>query len=1299
MADFSWNREQEIAINSKAKTMLVAAAAGSGKTAVMVQRIIELIKSGKPIDKMLIVTFTNASTADMKEKIRKAVKKEIFDSEDAKKRELFRTQLDAINRANISNFHGFAMNVIKQFFYKLPDLEPGFRVEEELRLKLIKNQVMDNLMYEYFNGTDEEHRKFIAFLDSYTDGRRFARFKEQVLALHESIRNIPNYMVEIPDMIEKMKGIKTGEDFLNYNDNRNRYVKIVESMVDKLLEDYYRARKDAENADHKLLSEKVIIPLRIAPAEKIKAAVNLGEFASALDLVREISSIRYSIPSSKESNISKEEKVSLRQAKDDFDKNFLSAKSLKGKHSLIGDIEKNLGILTNDGDYLDGEVRYYRKTLDNAEFMLNFTLEFDRRYSKAKKDAGVIDFSDIEHFAIEILKDQVACDFYRKKFGYIFVDEYQDTSALQEYVIQRIASDSQLFMVGDIKQSIYSFRKAEPSIFLSKYEGFVHERDLKINNSENRGEVEGNSGTGYAEESREELEPTGIDETDQEVVVDLSANYRSKIEILEEVNNLFSDTMEGYDENSSLKHGAPNPTDLRYKPVYYFVDDENESFDGRDRAELEAIAIAKIIKEHLGKEYYDSKEAAVKKIGYGDIVILSKAVKNHGTKMARKLEELGIPVYVTKKGDFFDAIEVRIFFNLLQVINNRLLDLPLLSVLHSELFGFTEAELAEIALSKEQYFYLKMMEYVDKGRDQILKNKITAFDDLIKAFSEFSMENNLDVLLWKVMQETGYFLMVGAMPMGEMRQANLQYLVELALDYENNGNTGLSGFLESLNKIKTDETLMMEEADTVGEGRNAVRIMTIHQSKGLEFPMVILARYNNRLKGNNTDNTWAFNKDIGLGLPGKEGLFSQGKKTILQELIEDTKKKGDMEEYLRLLYVALTRATDILNVVGVRQASTSESFATLAEWKGCVEKISVSELDEFVEHYYGLKGDEVEVIAQQSANDEIGCNSVEKIGDAAELLSEAGEVSSSNETIQIVNGDAKKSVYERLNYRYPFEAAALISPKYTATEVNKMMTYAEEDEGVQVPELAGVGSSKAADKSGMGRNHGLPDVPSKEPGAKTPARPLARPSFLAAKEAPGAARRGSLYHKFLELASYPDGAAAGSAYLDKLAEEMLAKGIITKEEMKTVDLALISDFFKTDLAHRMAKADEKGLLFKEHKFIYATSSEDEIFEGLGDRIRKGAEKESLILQGIMDAFFIEEDEKGEKYFVLVDFKTNRVDTDKIDSEIERIKNTYEKQMITYSKALESSYLLTKDEYMPVREKVIYLIGAKICIDF
>lgn len=1231
MAGFSWNREQNIAIQSKAKAILVAAAAGSGKTAVMVQRIIELIKAGTPIDKMLIVTFTNASTADMKGKIRKAVKKEISDSDDRRKRELFRKQLDSLGRANISNFHGFAMNVIKQFFHKLPDLEPGFRVEDDLRLKLIKSQVMDDLFYEYFNRDDEEYQKFTEFLDSYTDGRKFVKVKEQILELHESFRNIPNYMIEIPEMIDKMKGIRTGDDFLNYNDNRNRYIERVKNLAEVIYKDYHCAKNDAKDKGYDELLGKVIIPLREAPAEKLKDKINSEDFESALNSARDLSNLKYSLPSAKELNVTSDERKMLQQQKKSFDEGSLNAKSLKGRHKLLEEVVKILKILTRNGDDLDGEVAYYRKTLNNAEFILNFTLEFDRRYSKAKREAGVIDFSDIEHFAIEILNDRGACDFYRKKFDYIFVDEYQDTSALQEYVIQKIAADSSLFMVGDIKQSIYSFRKADPSIFLSKYEGFTHERNMNTQNGYDSGTGIGGRGDG-----------DGIEESDEEIVVDLSANYRSKIEILDEVNKIFFDTMTGYDENSSLKHGAPNPTDLHHEPVYYLVNDDKENFKGRDRAELEAVAIAKIITESLGKKYYDSKDETIKGIGYGDIVILSKAVKNHGTKMARKLEEFGIPVYVTKKGDFFDAIEVRIFFNLLQVINNRLLDLPLLSVLHSELFEFSEAELAEIALSKEQYFYLKMMDYLDRGRNQELRDKISAFDTLIKDFSEFSMENDLDVLLWKVMQDTGYFLSVGAMPMGELRQGNLQYLVELAFEYENNGNTGLSGFLETLNKIKTDETLMMEETDAAGEGRNAVRIMTIHQSKGLEFPMVILARYNNALRAGNMERAWAFNKDLGLALPGKEGIFSQGKKTILQEMIEAIKYKENMEEYLRLLYVALTRATDILNVVGVCPASSVESFATLAEWHGRKEEIGIEELDDFA---------------------------------AMTELPESIE----NQHVDIdVDENVKRAVYERLSYRYPFEDAGLVSPKYSATEVNKMPFYGEEYAVGQAPGLTAV--------NGQDYESNI------QPQAMT------RPRFLADQVTPGAAGRGSLYHKILEMSSYSDGVAEGYAYLKQLSKDMVAKDIMTEEELKTVNINLIADFFNTDLARRMAKAAERGLLFKEQKFIYSTDADDEIFHGLDERIKLGANKDDLMLQGIIDAFFIEEDEKGEKYFVLVDFKTNRIDVNIIDREIERIKKTYEKQMLIYEKALENSYLISTEEHIPVKERIIYLIGTKICIN-
>lgn len=1194
MADVKWNREQNIAIHARAKDILVAAAAGSGKTAVMVERVVRLILSGVPLEKMLIVTFTNASTAEMKSRIRKALKNGIEKSDEPEERRIFREQLDSLATADISNFHGFAMKIINQFFHKLPELEPGYRVEDELKIRAISGDVVDKLFYDYFNSQDEKHQKFLAFLDDYSNGRTFGDIKNKIIALHGEIRNIPRYEDVVSRMIDDYRRIENQDDLDAYLRSKE---KIAKYYVDIIEENNSKAKKSKKKAEEN------------------------------------------------EDN------------KEELFKPTLNA-------------------------------------LKQAAFIMELELDFDERFRLAKKDAGVIDFSDIEHFAIKLLDEESVADFYSKKFEYIFVDEYQDTSALQEYFIEKISKKSSLFMVGDIKQSIYRFRNAEPQIFQDKYDRFTPEKDAL-----------------FAAACEVELSDGDFDFKDQSIRIDLSANYRSKKYILDAVNNLFRGRMDGYNEESELKIGAPNPENALHEPTYHFVNvDRNEE---ANRDELEAVLVAKIIRDHLGQEYFVEgyeedpktgekiKTSKRKTLEYRDMVILSRAVSGYGTNLAKKLVELGIPAYVTKKSDFFEAIEIRIFLCLLEVVENRLSDIALLALLKSEIYGFTDEELARIALKNEEHFYLNMIAYVKSGEQEDLIEKIRRFDGQIGRFRTLAIEESLDEFLWHLMQETNYHMMAGAMPLGDVRQANLQYLIELALDYEERGNVGLSGYLDMLNRIKIDENLNMDEADVTGEGANAVKIASIHWSKGLEFPMVILTGYNRKM--NRTSFNWSFHKDIGLALKAINPKKVKPDDTILTRLIKNIKDNEEDEESMRALYVALTRAKDFLYVVGVKPKMNYKSLSTLVEWNGKRQDYVVDDILAFEQE-----------IREDYENTCEGTKHSAENGDGGKIFDET----------------LFEDVRRKLEYVYPYKKSSEIKPKYTATEINKQRNYDEDFfEFLEMPtDLIDPGNTEKTYFVDSGSKETTHLVKSgsteKAPGDEQ----LAGPRFLKADQIATAAWRGSLYHKILEMCDYTAAVKPGECdnYLNELVADVIKKEIISADELKEIDLEKIKKFFEGDLAKRMAAAAERGELYKEQQFIYMTTPNDEIFRSAKGESYEGSDKaelpdkaelsdkakmpdkaelpeENVIVQGIIDAFFIEENEAGEKYFVLVDFKTNRIDKRHRESELERLKELYRGQMLTYEKALKYSNFLGEGGGPPGAEpkieKIIYHIGTNLCIKY
>lgn len=1213
MTDTIWNEGQKTAIYESGKNLLVAAAAGSGKTAVLVERIKRLILNGTPLDRMLIVTFTNASTADMKAKIRKDLKKAIINADNHLVRELFRKQLDMLGNASISNFHGFAMSVIRQFFHHIKGLEPEFKVEDELKIAIIKERVIDELFDDYFNLSFnpsnyeiEKNKVFLEYLDRYTDGRRFNQLKEQVLKAHESFRNIPNYKIIVKKLVQELYSLNSGEELFNWGFIKEMLEMEVMDSAKGVLRDYEDLRELALSLGLDEFSTRMIQPKKIEFAKNIINLMKTGQYAD----------VKLRID-----NVAKwEAKKFFKDRPEDegkiFDEHKKQFDILGGTHSRYKAIKTKLDILSGNTEVWDNKVKDMNNTKKYVDFFIDIVFDFDKRFQDAKLKSGVIDFADIEHFAIELLERPEISAFYRNRFEYIFVDEYQDTSSLQEYVINQISKENNVFMVGDVKQSIYKFRNAEPEIFMGKYKEFSDD-------------VEGLNRK-----------------------VDLNYNYRSKETILHTVNEIFSDVMEGYNDDTKLNLGVKDDRAIEYPTKLYWVEDtDNEIESSRDSEELENLQIARIIKEHIGKPYFDNKSGKIKTIEYSDIVILSRSLKDYGPRLSRQLNELEIPNYVTKKEDIFDAIEVRVFINLLKVIDNKLHDLALISVLKSSIFGFKDTEIAEIASVEGNHFFYKMKEYVASGKDSKIIDNLRGIIEMLEGFKKKSTERDLNQFIWDVLQESRYFLLVGAMPMGDIRQANLHAIIDLSLDFQDYGEATLSGFLEYIDKVKSNKALALPEADIIGEGGNAVRIMTIHNSKGLEFPMVILARFNKGSRSSAQSLALPFHKKIGLGLDYVNLEEKVVKKSIISELINSFKALEEKEEALRVLYVALTRATDILCISGAdNNRNSGTSFSKLVKWKG--EKVI------FTPKMLRDWAQEEKVSVPREKYVKVKRQPIEKL--------------------------TYDKVAEKLSYNYPYSIQKDIIPKYTATGINELNS----------PETCYI----APENIDINRKFNEAVL-------------LSKPKFLAngaeAHGALSAAEIGSIYHKVFEFCKYSQAVSDGLEYLERLIEYLILNEILDENMANQISLKKIDAFFKSDLAKRMAKAEEKGKLRKEQSFIISIPINDPILNDLMKNLELPADEnglkkimannERVIVQGVIDAFFEETNLNGEKYFVVVDFKTNKIRGDKIEEDKCRIASKYEKQMQVYKRALESQVGIASDGKLKVKDTYIYLLNGKTCV--
>lgn len=969
-----WTKSQEKAIDLRGKNILVAAAAGSGKTAVLVSRIQKLvIEENESIDRMLIVTFTNAAASEMREKIERALSS-LANDEDTPKRAYIKRQLDLLPSANISTFHAFSLEVIHRYFY-LVDAEPNFQICDEIRSALLKEDAMNELMERLY---DEDSKEFYSFLDKYSGERNDETFRKLVNDIHRTLESLPN------------------------------------------------------------------------PKEWLENACSSVE----------------------------------------------------------------------------------ERFLTDAGFLKRVILEYDQIFSEIKEKKGLLDFSDIEHLAYEILKNEEAANYYREKFNHIFIDEYQDSNIIQEEIISLISRKNNLFLVGDVKQSIYKFRLAEPEIFERRYRKY----DEGDPNSEK---------------------------------IDLNQNFRSKKPVIDFINYLFRSLIEGYDENAELKLGALNGEDSKYEPKLYLtevpwdaetaIDDELKNLK---KAEKEALACVKIINDYLGKPFYDNGE--LRTITKRDIVILMRAVKGYGDIFYHVLMENNIPAFVDDSEGYFDTIEINTMLQLLRIIDNEKQDIPLLSVLRSDIFGLSINELVEIRINhKEGTYYDALRAYVephadadkrpekelekeldkefdDGEKNKDLREKVTNVFDKLSKWQDDAKNLKLDELIWKLELETGFYIYAGALPGGNLRQANLRALVDKAISYSKNQGGTLYGFIRYIDAVKAKK-VSSPQVKLIGEDEDTVRIMTIHKSKGLEFPMVIIAGYAKMLNYSKIGKGIIAHKDLGIGLPDVSYEEKWIQVTEKQDEIKAKVKAEEVAEEKRVLYVAMTRAKDILCLLGIVNSVDDEI-------KNLTEKEAKDTSYLSMTGGYIADRNAIEVISDKQLND------VKK--NRKRMAKKALEY------IDAPSRELDLEIQNMMSYEYPFTKDMNTKSKYSVSELNKE-TF----------------NSKAFRK--VEKHDGY-----------------------------NAAQIGTFTHTTLEHMNFEMAISKGMEYIDKLLNQLVKDEILLLDEAESINKEKLLEFANSDLGKRIAAAEKEGKLFREKPFNYVTE-----VDGI-----------ETIVQGIIDCYF-EEDGK------------------------------------------------------------------------
>lgn len=1221
LSDTKWTDEQKRAIDTRGKNLLVAAAAGAGKTAVLVERIIKKITDFKnpiDIDSLLVVTFTNAAASEMRERIGEAISGEIDKNPDSKN---LQRQLALLNKSSITTIHSFCLDVIRNNFH-LIDIDPNFRIADETEATLLKQEVMEELFEKQYE--KEERQDFLRLVECYGGSRDDIALQDMVLRLYEFSKSTPwpkKWLIEMADMFN----IDEAFEFKNsiYADLIIHSIKIELSGI----------------LDMTRMAQ--IIVKNEPTIEGYLAAVN-----SDVSLIDElICCCNKGWESLREGFLNLSFEKLGRCGKDgDKDKQDIVKDIRKKVKERINSIKDEAFIL--DDNSIKNEFKAIYPLMKSLSLLV---IEFDDNFKDKKREKGIIDFNDIEHFCLEILIDKdgsptSAALELRERFEEILIDEYQDSNLVQEVILSTISKreseNPNQFMVGDVKQSIYRFRQAKPELFLEKYSAYPE-------------------GDGY-----------------KNMKVLLYKNFRSREEIINASNYIFKAIMSidigelEYDEKEALNKGAsyPENTDeniiiggpvevhlIEKGEIEKLIDEEEkEEEEELDSVQLEARLVAKRIKQLInnqdGKRFnvYDKNLKTYRPLEYRDIVILMRATANASPVFMEELMVEGIPVYADTGTGYFNTIEVKTMMSLLQIIDNPMQDIPLLSVLRSPIGGFNEEEIIDIRLSyREGYIFeaLKKRALVDDETGV----KISEFLNNIDRWRKKSIYMSTDEFIWFLYTETGYYAYSGAMPGGVQRQANLRLLFERAKQYENTSYRGLFNFINFINRIKKSSG-DMGSAKILGENENVVRIMSIHKSKGLEFPVVILSCCGKSFNLRDMTNAILLHHTYGFGPDYVDYKRRIAYSSIAKQALKRKIKLENLSEEMRILYVAFTRAKEKLIITGsinnlIKKASSWAAPLFIDNKSEKVPEFNIytgkNYLDwicpALMKHYdcESLRG-----LAKVMDNEQLIKDNSKwsiKIWNRDDILkediSEEKEDAFEDYNNKEIESEYKDEIINRLEWEYSYLQSSRLPAKLTVTELKGRFNNGLKDE--------------------LGLSIFTPPI-------------VKKPGFMDKKKDIAPAERGTITHLVMQHLILDK--VATREEIEEQIKAMISKEIITENQAKAVDIKRLEGFFISKLGERMLKSHN---VKREVPFFIKLKS-TEVYNELPE---KTYGEEFILLQGVIDCIFEEDDG-----LVLIDYKTDYVNDKNRDS----IKEKYRVQIAYYEKALEK--MIEKR----VKDKYIYL---------
>ncbi|MEN6324820.1 MAG: UvrD-helicase domain-containing protein [Syntrophomonas sp.] len=1224
-----WTEEQKEAIWARNRNLLITASAGSGKTAVLVERIIQLIcRDGVDLDRLLIVTFTNAAAAEMRSRISTALLAELDKAGD--NQEHLRRQMNLLSHSSISTLHAFCTEIVRKHFYLL-EIDPNFRIANTTETDLIKMELVEELFEEEYQKNSE---CFLGLVEMFGASTSDLPFQDLFLRSYEFMQSQPY----------PLRWFR--ESVANFNLDESSFA------GSPWLQALSRDLQIKLQAARDVFGQALQLTELTGGPQTYRAAI-----FDDLQLVQQLGNALRSGISTFYEHIKdlKHKKLARIPKSDEVDPSLQEeVKSLRDDGKKLIDDMRDL-MMCSPGEYLDDLHRLY-PFMDYLAVMLN---DFSQRYQDRKAEKGILDFNDLEHMALQVLTHDAVAAEYRNHYLYMFVDEYQDSNLVQETILDFIKNDDNLFLVGDVKQSIYRFRLADPSLFIAKREKYSKSKDALHRR------------------------------------IDLNSNFRSNCEIINGVNYIFTRIMSrefgelDYDEDSRLYPGLEELDEpvrrpvnesedqdsfapvLSREPELYIIEnslspreesvtmqtnnvgndgdfnDTGNDHEDIDNIELEARLASKRIKELCESQIYDRERKSWRKVNYRDIVILMRASRNAAAVFLEHFLREGIPVYAEIEKGYFETLEIELFINLLRLIDNQNQDIPLLSVLRSPIANLSIEELISIRLecprgqNQISPFYEAVKHYAENQKDD-LAVKLKVFLNKLREWKSEALYMPMDELIWKLFVDTGYYYYVGAMPGGEQRQANLRILYDRARQFQTTSIRGLFSFLKFVEKLRASKG-DMGNAMIIGERDNVVRIMSIHKSKGLEFPVVILAGMGKKFNLRDTTSPILLHRDLGLGPRLVDPVLRTRRDTIARLVMKNVIKMESLAEEMRILYVAMTRPQSKLIMLGTirnmdncrRKWSKSINAYNLSrggnylDWLGTalIRHIDGQAIrdSEFSSIAVSLIGDQsrwkIEVVDTSSLIQE-ELLKVQKMDKIRELL-EGGNH-------REANSDEFEVVWEQLNWEYPFSEAALIPSKISVTTLKNL----------QAGKLEGLRNNIASELLGGDLKELNWD----------------KETILSG------AQKGTIIHFIMQNLDYSrlDSLKVISEQISVMVENEL----LTEEAAAAIDIGKIENFFASPLGQRVLAAEK---IYREVPFNLRVDA-GEIIDGLESA-------ETMLIQGVIDLYF----QEGEE-LVLVDYKSDWL----VAGQEADLAARYHTQLEWYKKALE------RIQGRTVKESYLYL---------